>query len=240
MAMNVNLLGRLSDRKLFLAAAIAFPLMVLIGYFRTYCGSVFFPDVPRVANALVHAHGIVMSLWVAYFVAQVALIRSKNIKLHMTLGMAGVALAAIVVIVGLLTAYDSQIIRHSAPPGLDPHKFFIIPVGDMALFVLFFAGAIYYRKRPAEHKTLMLMTAVNFMPPALARMPFFPPETVILYIFGLSSAIAIGCLIWHSRKHGKINKIFLAAVIIFITNLPLRLAFAESQIWLGFVGWLAG
>ena len=62
-----------------------FPLIVLIGYFKTYYFSAFF-DVPSVANALVHAHGIVMTVWVLYFVAQVALIRSKNIKLHMTIG----------------------------------------------------------------------------------------------------------------------------------------------------------
>jgi len=239
MAVNVNTLKRLSDRKLFLWAAILFPVLVLLGYFRTYYFSAFF-DVQPIANALVHAHGIVMSLWVVYFVAQVALVRSKNIKLHMTLGMVGIALAVIVVVVGMATAYDSQIVRRSAPPGLDPHSFFIIPVGDMVLFVLYFAGAIWYRKRPAEHKTLMLMTAINFVPPALARIPFIPGPFIIWWAFGVSSVIAVICLIWHSRKHGKINKVFLAAVIIFIIALPLRLIISNTQVWLGFVGWLAG
>lgn len=239
MAINVNVLGRLSDRKLFLWAAILFPLLVLVGYFKSYYFSAFF-DVRPVANALVHAHGIVMSLWVVYFVVQVVLIRSKNIKLHMTMGMAGIALAAIVVIVGMATAYDAQLVRASAPPGNNPHSFFILPVGDMALFVLFFAAAIYYRKRPAEHKTLMLMTAVNFLPAALFRIPVVPPQYTMAWAFGAADVIAVVCLIWHSLKHRKVNKVFLTAVILFVASLPLRVAFAETQVWLGFVGWLAG
>jgi hypothetical protein len=239
MAMNANVLKRLSDRRLFLAAAVLFPLLVLAGYFRTYYFSAFF-DVPALSNSLVHAHAIIMSLWVVYFVAQVALIRSKNVKLHMTMGMAGIVLAALVVIIGLATAYDSQLVRHSAPPGADPRVFFMIPVGDMALFVLFFAGAIYYRKRPAEHKTLMLMTAINFAAPAIARLPFIPPQYIVPCAFGISSGLAVVCLVWHSIKHRRVNKIFLAAVVLFIAFTPGRMMFAQTEVWLGFVNWLAG
>lgn len=238
MAINANVLRRPSDRNLFLLAAVMFPLLVLLGYFKSYYFSAFF-DVRPLANALVHAHGIVMSLWVIYFVAQVALVRSKNIKLHMTMGMVGVALAVIVVTVGMATAYDAMLVRRVAPPGVNPHSFFILPFGDMVMFVLFFVGAIYYRKRPAEHKTLMLMTAINFLPAAFARAPFIPGEYMIPWMFSVSSAIAISCLVWYSLKHRKLNKVFLTAVILFVICAPLRMVFAETQIWLQFVGWLA-
>ena len=239
MAVNTNVLRRPSDRNLFLWTAVLFPLFVLFGYFKSYYFSVFF-DVKAVANALVHAHGIIMTLWVVYFVAQVALIRSKNIKLHMTMGMVGIALAAIVVIVGMATAYDAMLLRGSAPPGINPYSFFMLPVGDMAMFVLFFAGAVYYRKRPAEHKTLMLMTAINFLPAALARASFIPGEYLVLWMFGVSGVIAVICFAWYTLKHRKLNKVFLIAVILFTTTVPPRMAFAETQIWLQFVGWLAG
>ena len=156
------------------------------------------------------------------------------------MGMFGIALAAIVVVVGMATAYDAQLVRRSAFPGTNPHSFFILPAGDMALFVLFFAGAIYYRKRPAEHKSLMLMTAINFLPAAFARTSFIPFEYMMLWMFGVSGAIAVACLVWHSLKHRKINKVFLTAVVLFIISAPLRSVFAETQIWLQFVGWLAG
>ena len=238
MAINANLIRRPSDRGLFLVSAIGFPLIVLIGYFKSYYFSAFF-DVPAVANKLVHAHGIVMSLWVVYFVAQVALIRSKNIKLHMTMGMAGIALAALVVIVGLATAYDAQLVRGAAPPGANPHEFFILPVSDMVLFVIFFAGAIYYRKRPTEHKSLMLLTAINFLPAALFRLPLFPPDLTIVGTFGVPALMAVACLIWLTVRHRKLNKVFAAGVLLLIAAIPLRIVIAPSEIWHQFVALIA-
>lgn len=240
MAINANLLRRPSDRSLFLAAAVTFPLIVLAGYFKSYYFSSFFSEVRPVANALVHAHGVVMSAWVIYFVAQVALIRSKNVRLHMTMGMAGIALAALVVIVGLATAYDAQLVRNSAPPGADPHEFFILPVGDMLLFVVFFAAAIYYRKRPLDHKSLMLMTAINFMPAALFRIPIVPESYVMLFAFGVPTLIAVASLVWLWAKHGKFNRVFAAAIVLYIVTSPFtfRMMLANTAAWHGFTNWL--
>ncbi|HEX8251127.1 MAG TPA: hypothetical protein VF599_23335 [Pyrinomonadaceae bacterium] len=241
MAINANLLPRQSERRLFLIAAIAFPLLVLIGYFKSYYFSAFF-DVKPLANALVHAHGIVMTIWVLYFAAQVALVRSKNLKLHMSMGMAGIALAALVIIVGLATAYDAQLVRHAAPPGVDPHEFFILPVGDMLLFAVYFAGAIYYRKRPREHKSLMLMTAINFLPAALFRIPIVPENYALLFTFGIPALMAIFCLVWLKMKHGQFNRVFVAAILLYLIAMPFpfRMAFAETQIWHQFIARIAG
>ncbi|HRH46463.1 MAG TPA: hypothetical protein PKY82_32770 [Pyrinomonadaceae bacterium] len=230
MAINSNLLRRPNDRNLYLAAGVLFPLLVFIGYFKTYYLSKFF-EVPPIANSLVHLHAIVMSVWVLYFTAQVALIRTKNIKLHMTMGMAGIALAAIVVIVGLATAYDSHVVRHTAPPGLNPYSFLVIPLGDMALFILFFAGAIYYRKKPFEHKSLMLMTAINFAAPAIARIPVVSPEYFLLWAFGVPCLIAVTCLIGLSIRHRKINKVLALAVLLFVVLQPLRISIGLSDWW---------
>lgn len=239
MAANVNVLNpRLADRKLYLIAAVGFPLVVLIGYFRTYYGSFLF-DAPSLANKLVHAHGIIMSLWVVYFTAQTLLIRSKNVKLHMTMGMAGIALAVIVVVAGMATAYDAQLVRGAAPPGVNPHSFFILPVSDMLLFVTFFGGAIYYRKRPAQHKSLMLMTAIAFVPAALFRLPVVAPEYMMLWAFGTPALLAGVILSWNTWKHGKLNRVFAAAVALVVIAIPLRFVVMGSGPWLAFVGWLA-
>ncbi|HEX8565074.1 MAG TPA: hypothetical protein VF648_05340 [Pyrinomonadaceae bacterium] len=241
MAINTSLIRRPSDRGLFLAAAIGFPLIVFIGYFKSYYFSSLFADARPIANSLVHLHGIVMSVWVAYFVAQVALIRTKNIKLHMTMGMGGIALAALVVIVGLATAYDAQLVRSSAPPGIDSHEFFILPVGDMLLFAIYFAGAIYYRKRPREHKSLMLMTAINFMPAALFRVSFVPESYTLLFTFGVPGLIAILCFAWLRMKHGKFNRVFAAALLLYFIALPFpfRMVLAQTTVWHSIVNWMA-
>jgi hypothetical protein len=240
MAINTNVFNpRLAERKLFLAAAVGFPLVVLAGYFKSYYFSSFFPDSRPLANTLVHAHGIVMSTWVLYFVAQVALIRTKNVKLHMTMGFAGIALALLVIGVGMATAYDAQLVRHAAPPGVDPHTFFIFPVSDMTLFVILFAGAIYFRKRPAEHKTLMLLTAINFVPAALFRLPMVAPDYMVFWAFGAPALLAVSILAWHTWKHRKLNKIFASGVALLVIAIPLRLIIAESNAWHALVGLIA-
>jgi len=238
MAANVNILRRPNDRGLMIAAAAVFPLLVLAGYFKSYYFRPFFEN-PPFANSLVHIHAVVMSVWVLYFVAQVALIRTKNIKLHITMGSAGIVLAAVVVVVGMVTAWDSHIVRGTAPSGMNPHGFFIVPTLDMLFFVIFFGGAIYFRKRPAEHKTLMLMTAINFSPAAIARLPLFPPELFIIQALALPAALGLACFAWHTWKHRKFNWVFAIALFAFIASGPLRVVFAGTQTWLGFVGWLA-
>lgn len=231
---------RVSDRSLFIGAAIAFPLVVLAGYFKTYYFKAFFADAPPIANSLVHFHGIVMSAWVAYFAAQIALVRVRKVKVHMTMGLVGIALAALVIVVGMATAYDAQLVRNAAPPGMNPHSFFILPSLDMLLFAVYFAAAIWYRKRPAEHKALMLMTAINFAPAAIFRMPFVPPSNPILVAFGIPALIALAILAWHTWKHKKLNAVFATALAVYIVSLPVRLVVAESEPWLRFTAWLAG
>jgi hypothetical protein len=238
MAMNINAIQRPSDRKLFFAAAVLFPLFVLVGYFKSYYFSTFFNDARPIANSLVHLHGVVMTVWVLYFTAQVGLVRTKNIKMHITMGMFGIALAALVVVVGMATAYDSHIVRHTAPPGLDPYSFMMVPLVGMLLFIVFFAGAIYYRKRPAEHKSLMLLTALNFLPAALVRIPLIGENFGIFGAFALADLLAIICLIWHTRKHGKMNRVFALGVAILIVSHPFQIIAGASETWIQFVGWV--
>ena len=239
MAVNSLRIHRPSDRPLYLAAAVTFPLLVLIGYFKSYYFVNFFPDARPIANSLVHLHAIVMSAWVVYFVAQVALIRTKNIKLHMTMGFAGIALAALVVVVGLATAYNSHLVRKVAPPGFNPFGFTILPGWDMIMFVGLFAAAIYYRKKPAEHKSLMLLTAINFMPAALFRFPVIPPDFMIVWAFGVPAAFAIGALVWHSVKHGKVNRVFAVGVALLLASIPLRLTLISSPTYISLIERLA-
>lgn len=236
MAINPTFLQRPSDRSLFLLAGLGFPLIVLLGFFQSYIFRAFF-EVPPIPNLLVHLHGVSMLLWVVYFSMQVALIRTKNVKLHMTMGMVGIALAIVVFVVGLATTYDSQIVRQTAPPGLEPHKFLLIPLADMILFAVFFGGAIYYRKSAAEHKSLMLMTMFNFLGSPMSRIPL-GFEDFMFQAFGIPVVLSILALAWHSWKHHRINKVFATSVLLFTVSMPLRIAIGETETWLRFANWL--
>ena len=89
MATNTQFDWRRSDRRVYAAVAVFFVLVVLLGFGRTYYFR-FAVDGPAVPSLLVHLHGFVMTLWVAFFVSQVWLIRTMRAKVHMNMGMLGI------------------------------------------------------------------------------------------------------------------------------------------------------
>jgi hypothetical protein len=227
------------DRRLFAAVALVFPLTVLLGFARTYYLKLAFGTAP-LPSTLVHVHGALMTTWVAFFIAQVWLIRSKNHRTHMKFGMFGIVLAVAMVFVGFLTAvaaakYGST----SSPAGIPPLAFMVVPFFDIVLFAGLFAAAIYYRKRPAEHKRLMLLTAINFLPPAVARIPFEPfVSGGPLIFFGIPAVAAIVLVTLDRWKTGKLNNVFLIGSILLIASYPVRLMLSGTDVWMSFAAWL--
>lgn len=239
MATNQPFDWRRSDRRLFLVSAIIFVLIVVAGFGRTYYFKMF-TGTPALPGTLVHLHGIVMSAWVALFIAQIWLIRTKRARVHMSLGMLGIALAIVVIVVGFFTAAAAaKYGTTSAPPEIPPLSFLIVPFLDIVLFAVFFGAAIYYRKIPANHKRLMLLTAINFLPPAVARIPLDVFSKLgPLFFFGVPSLLVIGLLIYDTRRTGKLNKAFLIGGLILIASYPLRIVISGTAAWMSFAAWV--
>lgn len=74
---------------------------VLVGFEPTFYLKQFFGD-PPIARSIIWIHGFVMSAWVILFTVQVYFISSKKIKLHQKFGYAGVVLAVLVFVTGLM------------------------------------------------------------------------------------------------------------------------------------------
>ncbi len=230
---------RASERRLFAAVALVFPIVVLIGFARTYYLRTVLGG-PPVPSLLVHAHSALMTAWVAFFIAQVWLIRSKQVRLHMKLGMLGVALGIAMVIVGFFTGVAAaKFGSASTPPGIPPLVFLVVPIVDISLFALFFGGAILYRRRAADHKRLMLLTVLNFLPPAVGRFPLTAITNAgPLFFFGVPTLLAIGLLIYDTRTRGQVNRVFLVGSLVLIASYPLRLVISGTDGWLRFAAWL--
>ena len=239
MAMNEPFDWRSSDRRLFALIAVLFPIVILIGFARTYYLKFAF-DSPPLPSLLVHLHGLLMSLWVAYFITQVWLIRDKQARVHMKAGMAGIALAVVIIAVGFLTAISAAVHGSaSAPPDIPPLAFMVVPICDMLMFAGLFGAAIYYRKRPANHKRLMLLTAVNFLPPAIARFPVASLQALgPLFFFGVPTILTIVLLAYDTWRNKKLNMPFLIGSLILIASYPLRLLLSGTQVWMSFAAWL--
>jgi hypothetical protein len=232
---------RVFDRSLYRGVAVAFPLIVLAGFGRTYYAKAFF-HTPPLASWIVGLHGAVMTMWVALFAIQVWLISSRRVRLHQRLGYAGVGLAALIVAIGFATALRAaKFGAASTPPGISPHAFMIVPLFDLIMFVILFGGAVYYRRRPAEHKRLMLLTAVNFLPPAVARIPITALQALgPIWFFGFPGMLALACVALDARRYGRVNRIFLGGTALLIASYVVRLALMPTATWMRVARWLTG
>jgi hypothetical protein len=237
--MDSSVERRLFDRRLYFAIAILFPAIVLLGFARTYYLKGLFAT-PPLPSGLVHLHGLVMTAWVLLFVVQVRLISTKRIRLHQRLGYASIALAVLVIATGLPTAlraakYGST----STPPGIPTLSFLLIPTFDLVMFALLFGAAIVYRRRPAAHKALMLLTVLNFLPPALARIPSASLQaTGPVWFFGFPTIVALVCLVLDARRHGRLNRVFAAGTALLVASYVARLALMTTPAWMSIAEWL--
>jgi hypothetical protein len=84
----------------------------------------------------------------------------------------------------------------------------------------------------------MLLTVINFLPPALARIPVASLQALgPLWFFGLPTALMVVWLVLDVRRHG-LNKVALAAMLLLFASYPVRLAILGSETWLQVAGWL--
>ena len=150
--------------------ALAAVAAVFVGFSRTYYARPQFQDTSL--PLYLHVHGAVFSAWIALFVAQTSLVAARRTDVHRRLGVAGAALAAVMVVVGVTAAVISG--RRNIAAGLETQalSFLTTPLSSMAVFIALVGAALYYRRRPETHKRLMLLATISILDAATARWPF--------------------------------------------------------------------
>ena len=232
MAATPQMPGRVNDRRLYILAAILIPLIVIAGFARTYYLKPFF-HTPDLAGRIVHLHGIVMTAWIVLFVVQVSLVATRRTRVHQRLGILGGVLAAMVVVVGIMTALYAA--ARAANPGPEALAFLIIPIGDMLIFAILIGLALYYRRKLPVHKRLMLLAAINILTPAIARIQLgFIINGGPLAFFGLTDLCLLAAVAFDTIKHRRLHPVFLWGSIFLIAMQPLRLLLAGTHAWLSF------
>lgn len=157
------------ERMFYLLASCLFLLIIVWGFQHFYLhgrasdgGPVTQKIVP-----LVFLHGILMSSWIVLFAIQSGLIVSGNRKLHMSLGVGGVALAASLVIVGLATAIASV---HYNPDSYKDiwgaRRFLSFMLVNIVGFGTLAGIGVIYRQRPEIHRPMMFLATLFVAGPA--------------------------------------------------------------------------
>ncbi len=156
-------------------------LLMLVGFKKFYLEG-HRPDNSPISPpilAYVLVHGLALSLWIVLFFVQSVLIAAHNRKLHMKLGWA-------TALVGLTVAVSGPLVAVAAPRlhpseelfGMTYSQFMLPMLTEIAVFTIFVALGIWYRKRPAVHRSLMLLATLSVISGATARTGFF------VHVFG--------------------------------------------------------
>ena len=117
--------------------------------------------------SIVHIHAAVFVGWLALLTSQVLLIRSGRRDLHRRLGIAGVVLAALMIVIGPATAVVVDRLR-LALPNPDP-GFLVVQMMDIVAFAGLVVPAFVWRKDPSVHKRLILLATIYISDAGFAR-----------------------------------------------------------------------
>ena len=225
------------DRRFYSGLAIAMAIITFAGFAPTfYLRSAFGAPVSLTGlvtiTPVVMAHGIVFTAWVLLFVVQTQLIAARNVALHRRMGVVGIVLVVLMVAAGLPTAIAAAQ-RGSAPAGMEPLVFLVVPTFDLLLFVGFFVAAVLKRREKEIHKRLMLLAYSSILPAPVGRLPgvilLGPPA-----IFALAFFPAIAGAIYDRWSRGRVTPIYWWGIAILYLSIPARLAFAATPVWRAF------
>jgi hypothetical protein len=228
-----------AERPLYAGAGLVAALVVFAGFAPSYYLSTLFGAADL--TTLKHIHGVVMTSWFVLFFVQARLAATGRIATHRTLGLAGVFVAILLVAVGMALAIASVKAGVSPVPGIPPHVFLVLPLGELVAFVALFSTAIALRKRSDYHKRLMLLASLAILSPAFAR---FPTDAMGLsgppVFFALTDIVILGCIAYDTVKNRRLHPAFVGGLVFIVVVQFGRLAFSQTQAWSRFATWLVG
>ena len=239
-----------AERRFFIGMAAALLVTVFVGFAPTYYLLPVFDGVTsrgvRASEALtplVHVHSLVFSAWLVLFIVQTGLVAARRTDIHRALGVAGLLLAAAIVVIGLMTAIESAR-RGNSPPGWEPRAFLLVPVASIVLFAGFFAAGFARRRRADWHKRLMLIATVALAVPALSRIvrmldiPGFPRGVAGALI--LVNLFLLALAAFDLKRRGRLHPATIWGLAVFLVTWPARLLLGSTEPWQAFAGALIG
>lgn len=222
---------------IYLSAGLLVTLLAFIGFWPTYFG-------PLLAGTLakaqvIHVHAVVMVVWLALLMTQVALAATGRIRQHMQVGKWVFAWGLVVIVVGLVLSFNIFAGYVTAGEMAVGQRRMFAFLRDMVFFTPFLIAGWIYRRRPEIHKRLMLTAATILLLPAVSRMTFLGPPPQPVWEFMLVWPLPIYVLMIYDYVTRKlIHPVYVVGVLAMLTMrvmLPLR----TTEAWTQVSGWLA-
>ena len=154
-------------------------MAILAGFgmdFARYLGEA--PPPPIIMNV----HAAVFVLWLGLVTLQILWVEIGNLRRHKQLGWLTVVVSALMVPLGLAAALVDQV-RQVTHPDYAP-QFLALEFQEMIAFSVFMSAGVIFRRSPAAHKRLMILSAVAISDAGFARIWLIGIKTEIPGLFG--------------------------------------------------------
>ena len=227
-------------RRVFVPLALLAILIAAIGFWPGYFGPVLAQM--KAKTALVHFHAVVFTGWLMLFTMQAALAASGRIALHMRMGRWLFVFGAVLIVVGVVTAFGRFENDLAANDMALATRRLFGPLRDMVVFAPLLVAGWIYRRKPEIHKRIMLVATNVLLVAAVSRMRFLgdwfgvpPPVLIVLGIWTLPVLLAMVHDFVTKRLVHPVYVIGLGAMVAMQLVAPVR----TSQPWLEFTTWLA-
>lgn len=190
---------------------------VFVGFARTYFLKGLFgtPELPF----YLHLHGLVLTTWFALLVVQTQLVGRGRTDWHRRLGVAGLVVAAGAVVTGAVTS-GLAFPRHVALAGgagvdrlLDEDAPLIFGnVMILVFFTILVAAAVYFRRRPALHKRLMIVASVSLVGPAIDRLWMWAGVELAAGVLGPLTllTVVVAIIVWDGLEQKRLPRVLIA------------------------------
>lgn len=215
-----------ATRYWYLALVLLMATAVVVGFWPTYFA-------PLLAGSLrlrpmVEVHAVVFLGWMVFVVAQTSLVSVRRVNLHRTLGLLGVAYAALIVVVGLLVTADQFAADMALGDIRRAHSRILVPIVDILMFAGFFGAAFAYRKKPEVHKRLMIVTVIITAGPGIARIPFL---TTIPQIVAAACAPFLLGMAFDGVTRRRVHPVYVIGLATFLASM-VRAPLRSSEAWI--------
>jgi hypothetical protein len=232
--------GLNNERLFFGGMGVLILLLVFAGFAPTYYlrGAIELGRPLTPLTPLILLHGAAFTAWVVLFIVQTTLISARQHGLHRRLGGVMIALAAVMVTLGVMVAVG-QVGRGTAPPGLPPLVWLAVPLIDMPVFAGLVAAGYLNRRDPQAHKRYMLLATLLMLQPAIGRMPMLLETPIGPELNALAAwACSFALVAWDLASRGRVHRVSAIGIAVLAAEQLVRLAIWRTQWWLDFAAWV--
>ncbi len=238
-----------AERGVVLGLAIAITAAIVLGFARTFFFRGWYPEWARAHGApetIFYVHGVAYAAWLLLLLAQTSLVTAGRVDVHRRLGLAGAALAVVMVVLGIM----GSLIAAGRPTGfidipMPPLQFLVVPFNLIVLFAVFVSLAILNRRHPQSHKRYMILATIALMEAGVGRWPFAvmngPSPVPGLGMIELCvDLFLVPMIVWDIVSRGRPHPVTVWGGAALILNQLLRMKLAATGVWLAFAGWAVG